>query len=47
MSPQAARLRVTGLFPLDDGDRALEALGNTLPIRLQRLGRWYVMIDLA
>lgn len=47
MSPQAARLRVTGLFPLDDGDRALEALRNTLPIRLQRLGRWYVMIDLA
>jgi transmembrane sensor len=47
MSPQAARLRVTGLFPLDDGVRALEALRNTLPIRLQRLGRWYVMIDLA
>ena len=47
MSPQAARLRVTGLFPLDDGDRALEALRNTLPIRVQRLSRWYVMIDLA
>lgn len=47
MSPQASRLRVTGLFPLDDGDRALEALRNTLPIRLQRMSRWYVMIDLA
>jgi len=47
MSPQAARLRVTGLFPLDDGDRALEALRNTLPIRMQRVSRWYVMIDLA
>ena len=40
-------LRVTGLFPLDDGDRALEALRNTLPIRVQRLSGWYVMIDLA
>lgn len=47
ISPQASRLRVTGLFPLDDGQRALEALRNTLPIRLQRLSRWYVMIDLA
>ena len=46
-SPQAARLRVTGLFPLDDSERALEALRNTLPIRLQRLSRWYVMVDLA
>ncbi|CAB3869456.1 FecR family protein [Achromobacter deleyi] len=47
VSPQAARLRVTGLFPLDDSDRALEALRNTLPIRLQRLSGWYVMVDLA
>lgn len=46
-SPQASRLRVTGLFPLDGGDRALAALTNTLPIRVQRLSRWYVMIDLA
>lgn len=46
-SPQAARLRVTGLFPLDDSDRALAALRHTLPIRLQQLGRWYVMIELA
>jgi transmembrane sensor len=46
-SPQASRLRVTGLFPLDDSDRALAALTHTLPIRLQRLSSWYVMIDLA
>lgn len=47
ISPQAARLRVTGLFPLDDSDRSLEALRHTLPIRIARYGAWYVKIDVA
>jgi transmembrane sensor len=33
---QAARLRVSGVFSLDDSDRTLDALQSALPIRVQR-----------
>ena len=46
ISPAAGRLRVLGAFPLDDPDRVLESLAQTLPIRLTRYGGWLVSIDL-
>lgn len=46
ISPEAARLRVLGAFPLDDTDRVLESLRQTLPIEVGGLGGWLVSIDL-
>ncbi|PJM91021.1 FecR domain-containing protein [Achromobacter ruhlandii] len=46
ISPEAARLRVLGAFPLDDTDRVLESLRQTLPIEVATLGGWLVSIDL-
>lgn len=46
VSPAAGNLRVSGLFPLDDTERALDALRHTLPITVRRFGSIYVMIDL-
>lgn len=48
VSPQAARLRVTGVYPLDDSDATLQALAETLPIDVRRhSGGWLVRVDLA
>lgn len=48
VSPRAAQLRVTGVFPLDDTDAALESLAETLPIDVHRhSGGWLVRVDLA
>lgn len=47
ISPEAARLRVLGAFPLDDTDRLLESLVQTLPIRIDFYSRWLVVIDVA
>ncbi|KAF1049572.1 FecR domain-containing protein [Xylophilus sp.] len=47
VSPAAARLRVLGAFPLDEPDRAIESLAQTLPIRVKRYGRWLLVIDAA
>lgn len=46
ITPEAARLRVLGAFPLDDTDRTLESLRQTLPIQVSSLGGWLVGIDL-
>jgi transmembrane sensor len=46
ISPEAARLRVLGGFPLDNTDRAIESLAQTLPIRVTRYGSWLVVIDI-
>ncbi|OCZ97501.1 Fe2+-dicitrate sensor protein [Achromobacter xylosoxidans] len=46
ISAKAARLRVLGAFPLDDTDRVLESLRQTLPIEVATLGGWLVSIDL-
>lgn len=46
VSPQAARLRVTGSFPLDDSERTLAALAQALPIGVHRRTDWWVSIDL-
>ncbi|AIT24834.1 FecR domain-containing protein [Bordetella holmesii] len=45
VSPQAATLAVSGLYPLDDADRALSALEHTLPITVSRYTRWLTVID--
>lgn len=48
VAPAAARLRVLGSFALDDTDRALQALANSLPIRVTRYrGGWLTLIDAA
>ncbi|WP_313619823.1 FecR family protein [Achromobacter sp.] len=46
ITPAAARLRVLGAFPLDDTDRTLESLRQTLPIQVSSLGGWLVGIEL-
>lgn len=38
ISAEAARLRVTGSYPLDDSDAALQALAETLPVAVRRHG---------
>ena len=45
-SPEAARLRVSGLFPLDDSDRALAALEQTMPLRIDHYLGWWTRIEL-
>lgn len=46
ISTAAARLRVLGVYPLDDSDRALASLGETLPIQVRRIGAFLTLIDL-
>lgn len=46
VSEAAAAVRVSGLFPLDDTDRALSALVHTVPISVTRHTRWYTRIAL-
>ncbi|MEG2582791.1 FecR domain-containing protein [Comamonas sp.] len=46
ISPRAAALRVYGSYALDDTDRALAALAETLPITVQTYrGGWLVVIE--
>lgn len=48
IAPAAARLRVLGVFPLDDTDHTLQALADTLPIAVTRYqGGWMVVINAA
>ena len=45
VSPQVRDLRVQGVFPLDDSERTLAALQETLPIRVRRFGPWLTLIE--
>lgn len=45
VAPAARPLRVQGVFPLDDSERTLTALGETLPIRISHYGPWLTLID--
>lgn len=45
VSPQAAALRVYGVFPLDDPDAALLSLAETQPIALRRYGPWLTLVE--
>lgn len=46
LSPEAARLRVLGAFPLDDTDNALRSLEQTMPLEIRRFGSLLVDIGL-
>lgn len=45
ISPEAAALRVSGVFPLDDSSRALNLLEGSLPIRITRYSPYWVSIE--
>lgn len=45
LSPAAADIRVSGLYPLDDTERALSALAHTTPISLKHYTRWFTFIE--
>lgn len=45
--PAVADLLISGVFPLDDPDRALAALGRSLPVRARYLTRWWVALEPA
>ncbi|HMN79021.1 MAG TPA: FecR domain-containing protein, partial [Burkholderiaceae bacterium] len=45
ISPEAGRLRVFGVFPLDRPEQVLQDLVDTQPIRVRRWGRWVTLID--
>lgn len=47
LDDRAARLRVNGLFPLDDIEVSLEMLGNSLPVEVMRLSDYWVRINAA
>lgn len=44
IAPEVRHLRVQGVFPLDDPDRTLTALAETLPIRVDRYSPWLTLI---
>lgn len=45
VAPAIRGLRVQGVYPLDDPDRALTALAETLPIRVAHYGPWLTLIE--
>ncbi|WP_110968776.1 FecR family protein [Pseudomonas huaxiensis] len=44
VDPKVRGLRVQGVFPLDQPERALDALAETLPIRVDRYSPWLTLI---
>lgn len=46
VSPQAATLRIFGVFPLDEPDAALQALAETQPITVHRYGPLLTRVEL-
>lgn len=47
VSPEAASLRVSGIFPLDNSDYALDSLAQTLPLIVTRTTGYWVTISKA
>ncbi|OZI77296.1 FecR domain-containing protein [Bordetella genomosp. 12] len=45
VAPEVADLKVMGVFPTDDTDRALAMLAATLPIRVHRPLPWWVTVQ--
>ncbi|WP_426217781.1 DUF4880 domain-containing protein [Pseudomonas sp. DWRC2-2] len=45
LDPDIANIRVSGIFPLDDTDVALETLEQTLPVRVNRRTNYWVSIS--
>ncbi|MEK1941855.1 MAG: FecR domain-containing protein [Pseudomonas sp.] len=46
ISPDAAALRVSGVFPLDNSAQALRSLAETLPIRVEQRFGWWTQLSL-
>ena len=44
LTPLGPQLRVVGSYPLADTDRALAALADSLPVRVERRLPWWVQI---
>lgn len=44
VAPEVRSLRVQGVFPLDDPQKTLAALAETLPIRVDRYSPWLTLI---
>ncbi|WP_199033300.1 FecR domain-containing protein [Ralstonia sp. ASV6] len=44
-APDVAALRVSGVFPIDDTGRVLEALPHVLPVQVRTLSRYWVMVS--
>lgn len=44
VAPSVGHLRVQGVFPLDQPERAFSALAETLPIRIDRYSPWLTLI---
>lgn len=42
--PAVAELRISGVFPLDDSERALQAVARTLPVKVNYRTRWWVTL---
>ena len=42
--PAVAGLPVSGAYPLQDMDRILAAIAETLPVRLQKITRYWVRV---
>jgi len=42
--PAVADLRISGVFPLDDSERALQAVSQTLPVQVLYRTRWWVTL---
>ncbi|CUI25869.1 fec operon regulator FecR [Achromobacter xylosoxidans] len=45
VAPEVADIRVMGVFPTDDTDRALAMLEQTLPIRVRRRLPWWTTVE--
>ena len=45
VSPQVAQLRIMGTFPLDDTDKILAMVANSLPVEVNSITPWWVSIE--
>lgn len=46
-APEIAGLKVSGAFPVSDTDQALAAIERSFPVRVDRLGPWWVSVEPA
>ncbi|GLZ84527.1 sensor [Metapseudomonas resinovorans] len=44
LDPGLDDLRISGVFPLNDSDKALAALPPSLPVRIERMGHWWTRV---
>ncbi|WP_044874266.1 FecR family protein [Pseudomonas sp. LFM046] len=44
VDPAVANLKISGVFPLNDSDKALAALPPSLPVRIERFSDWWVRV---